>query len=62
MRNMRTVLTCAHVNFKKWAVEPKIYVVFLVSALMMVWTWEGVTRYSLQVRRSRYPLGTSFQL
>ena len=49
MRNMRTVLTCAHVNFKKWVVEPKIYVVFLVSALMMVWMWEGVTRYSLQV-------------
>ena len=60
MRNMRTVLTCAHVNFKKWAVEPKIYVVFLVSALMMVWTWEGVTRYSLQVGVPVTPWGLAF--
>lgn len=60
MRNMRTVLTCAHLNFKKWAVEPKIYVVFLVSALMMVWAWEGVTRYSLQVDVPVTPWGLAF--
>lgn len=60
MRNMRTVLTCAHVNFKKWAVGPKIYVVFLVSALMMVWMWEGVTRYSLQVGVPVTPWGLAF--
>ena len=60
MRNMRTVLTCAHLNFKKWVVEPKIYVVFAMAALMMVWMWEGVTRYSLQVGVPVTPWGLAF--
>lgn len=53
--NIQDALLCASVNFKKWAVNARIYVLFALLLLFTVWDFSGIYAYALKVGYSVSP-------
>lgn len=44
MRNLKTVLVCARVNFRKWLTTPRFYVIFAVIIIFEYYTFAGMSK------------------
>ena len=60
MRKIAAVFSCAGLNFRKWRVTPRLYVVAAVTLVQMLWCWIPLMQYSLSLGVPVTPWGFGF--